>query len=120
PLVLVTAHRRENFGPPLGNICAAIRDLARHYEADGMQFIFPVHLNPEIGPAVRQALAGVSNVHLVEPLDYLHLVQLMKRARLVLTDSGGLQEEAPSLGVPVVILREVTERPEGVQAGLAR
>jgi UDP-N-acetylglucosamine 2-epimerase len=120
PLVLVTAHRRENFGEPLQNICAAIGDLARHYLPLGMQFIFPVHLNPEVGPAVSAALTGLSNVHLVPPLDYLNLAHLLKRARLVLTDSGGLQEEAPSLGVPVVILRKVTERPEGVEAGLAR
>jgi UDP-N-acetylglucosamine 2-epimerase len=120
PLVVVTAHRRESVGVPLREICAAIRELALHYGPGGVQFVFPVHLNPEVNRPVRRLLAGLDNVSLVEPLDYLTMVHLMKRAKLVMTDSGGIQEEAPSLGVRVVVMREVTERPEGVEAGWLR
>lgn len=118
-LVLITAHRRENFGQPLENICSALRHLAEHYQGE-VQFVYPVHLNPNVQEPVYQLLGKVPNITLLPPLDYLPLVHLMKRATLMLTDSGGLQEEAPGLGVPVLVLRTVTERPEGVQAGTVR
>lgn len=117
-LVLVTAHRRENFGQPLENICQALYNLAE--EDPDLRIVYPVHLNPNVQEPVYRTLAGLPNVSLLPPLDYLPMVHLMKRARLVLTDSGGLQEEAPGLGVPVLVMREVTERPEGVQAGTVR
>ncbi len=117
-LILVTAHRRENFGRPLDNICAALREIARRY-AD-VHIVYPVHLNPNVQRAANRWLKGVANLTLLEPLGYLPLVQLLKRSSLVLTDSGGLQEEAPGLGKPVLVLREVTERPEGVQAGTVK
>ncbi len=116
PLILITAHRRENFGRPLENICLAIRNLAAAYR-DRYHFVYPVHLNPHVRGPVHRLLAGIPNLSLLEPLDYLTFVQMLKRAVLVLTDSGGLQEEAPGLGVPVLVLRTVTERPEGVAAG---
>lgn len=115
-LVLITAHRRENFGQPLLNICAAIQKLARRY-ADQVEFIYPVHLNPNVQAPVYQHLFNIPNVHLIAPLDYLPMVHMMKTAHVILTDSGGLQEEAPALGVPTLVLRETTERPEGVEAG---
>lgn len=118
-LVLVTAHRRENFGAPLERICAALRILADTYR-DSLRLVYPVHLNPNVQEPVYRLLGHVPNITLLPPLDYLPLVSLMKRARLVLTDSGGLQEEAPGLGVPVLVLREVTERPEGVAAGTVK
>lgn len=118
-IILVTAHRRENFGRPLENICAALRDLAEIYR-DDVHLIYPVHLNPNVQGPVYRLLSGIPNITLLPPLDYLPLVQILKRATLVLTDSGGLQEEAPGLGVPVLVLRAVTERPEGVQAGTVR
>jgi UDP-N-acetylglucosamine 2-epimerase (non-hydrolysing) len=118
-LVVITAHRRENFGEPLQNICAAILDLAHRYQ-EQVQFVYPVHLNPNIRGPVYRTLGGQPNITLLPPMDYLPLVQLIKHAALVLTDSGGLQEEAPGLGVPVLVLREVTERPEGIDAGTVR
>lgn len=118
-LVLITAHRRENFGKPLENICTAILELAREYR-QRVQFVYPVHLNPNVQQPVYRLLGGQPNITLLAPMDYLPLVHLIKHAALVLTDSGGLQEEAPGLGVPVLVLREVTERPEGVQAGTVR
>ena len=118
-LLLVTAHRRENFGAPMEAICLALRRLAEIY-GDSLQIVYPVHLNPNVQEPVYRNLDGLSNVTLLPPLDYLPLVHLMKRAALVLTDSGGLQEEAPGLGVPVLVMRAVTERPEGVQAGTVR
>jgi UDP-N-acetylglucosamine 2-epimerase (non-hydrolysing) len=118
-LVLVTAHRRENFGQPLENICMAIRILAEHYSGE-VYFIYPVHLNPNVQTTARRILGNVPNVALLDPLDYLPWVQLIQRASLILTDSGGLQEEAPGLGVPVLVMRKVTERPEGVEAGTVR
>lgn len=118
-LVLITAHRRENFGKPIENICAAIHQLADHYQSQ-VQFVYPVHLNPNVQSPVYRLLSDMPNIHLLPPLDYLPLVHLIKRSSVVLTDSGGLQEEAPGLGVPVLVLREVTERPEGVQAGTVR
>ena len=118
PLVLVTAHRRESFGTPFGEICRALRSISEgHPEAD---FIFPVHPNPNVRDAARSLLGGCGRIHLIEPMEYLPFVHLMKKATLILTDSGGIQEEAPSLGVPVLVLREVTERPEAVEAGVAR
>lgn len=118
-LVVVTAHRRENFGRPLEQICAALLVLAECY-GDSLRFVYPVHLNPHVQGPVYRLLKGAPNILLVPPLDYLPLIHLLKRATLLLTDSGGLQEEAPGLGVPVLVLREVTERPEGVQAGTVR
>jgi UDP-N-acetylglucosamine 2-epimerase (non-hydrolysing) len=118
-LVLVTAHRRENFGRPLEHICNALISLAETYQGQ-VQFIYPVHLNPNIQEPVYRLLRSIPNITLLPPLDYLPMVQIMKRSTLVLTDSGGLQEEAPSLGAPALVMREVTERPEGVQAGTVR
>ena len=113
-LVLVTAHRRENFGQPLENICYAIRELATRQD---VEIVYPVHLNPNVQEPVNKILKGTPRITLLPPLDYRPMVHLMKHARLLLTDSGGLQEEAPSLGIPVLVLRETTERPEGVEAG---
>jgi UDP-N-acetylglucosamine 2-epimerase (non-hydrolysing) len=110
----VTAHRRENFGPPLENICQAIKELACR---DNVEIVYPVHLNPNVQEPVNRILKGTPHVTLLPPLDYLPMVHLMKHARLILTDSGGLQEEAPAFGVPVLVMRETTERPEGVEAG---
>jgi UDP-N-acetylglucosamine 2-epimerase (non-hydrolysing) len=118
-LILVTAHRRENFGRPLERICAALARIACRYP-DDVHIVYPVHLNPHVQGPVYRLLGDVPNVTLLPPLDYLPLVHLMKRCTLVLTDSGGIQEEAPGLGVPVLVLREVTERPEGVDAGTVR
>jgi UDP-N-acetylglucosamine 2-epimerase (non-hydrolysing) len=118
-LLLVTAHRRENFGQPLEEICFALRQLAEVY-GPRLQIVYPVHLNPNVQEPAYRLLSGLPNLLLLPPLDYAPLVHLLKRATLVLTDSGGLQEEAPGLGVPVLVLRQVTERPEGVQAGTAR
>ena len=118
-LVLVTAHRRENFDEPLEEICQALRELAETY-ADRLEFIYPVHLNPNVKGPVHRLLADVPNITLLPPLQYLPLVHLMKHCKLVLTDSGGIQEEATALGVPTLVLREVTERPEGVEAGVLK
>jgi len=115
-LILVTAHRRENFGQPIQNICKALRRLAEHYR-DEVSLIYPVHLNPHIQGPVFKTLSGLENIHLLPPMDYLPLVHLMKNAALILTDSGGIQEEAPSLGIPTLVMRERTERQEGVTAG---
>jgi len=115
-LVLVTAHRRENFGQPIMDICFALKQLAEHYQNE-LTLIYPVHLNPNIQKPVYEILTGVDNIFLLDPLDYVPLVHLMKRATLILTDSGGIQEEAPSFGVPTLVLRERTERQEGVEAG---
>ncbi|MGH9805303.1 MAG: non-hydrolyzing UDP-N-acetylglucosamine 2-epimerase [Candidatus Acidiferrales bacterium] len=117
-IILVTAHRRESFGEPLRALCGAIRAVAERFP--DAQVVYPVHLNPNVQRPVRELLGGFNNISLLEPLDYEPFVHLMKRATLILTDSGGLQEEAPSLGVPVLVMREVTERPEGVAAGAAR
>jgi len=118
-LILVTAHRRENFGQPLENICLALRDIAARYDGR-VHIVYPVHLNPNVWEPVHRLLRDVPNITLTPPLDYLPLVHLMKQSYLVLTDSGGIQEEAPGLGVPVLVLREVTERPEAVEAGTVR
>ena len=118
-VVLITAHRRESFGEPFRELCLAIRELALRFAAD-VHFVYPVHLNPNVRQPVNDILTGLPNVSLIEPLDYLSLVHLMKRATLILTDSGGIQEEAPGLRVPVLVMRETTERPEGVEAGMVR
>lgn len=118
-VVLVTAHRRENFGAPLESICRAIKTLADDPEL-GLHFVYPVHPNPNVVNTVEQMLGGHPGVSLLPPADYRSLIYLMANAELVLTDSGGLQEEAPALKVPVFVLREVTERPEGVEAGVSR
>ena len=119
-LVLVTVHRRENIGGPLREICGAVKELAARFPDGRVQFVLPVHPNPEVRLPLGKLLGEVPHVRLIEPLDYHAMVHVMKRASLILTDSGGIQEEAPSLGVPVVVLRERTERPEGVAAGLVR
>ena len=118
-LVLVTAHRRENFGEPLVRVCEALRKLAERYQ-DGIRIFYPVHRNPNIWEPVHRLLGGVPNIVLSRPLEYLPFVHLIKRSYLVLTDSGGIQEEAPALGVPALVLREVTERPEAVASGSVR
>ena len=117
-IVLVTAHRRENFGAPIRDICTAIRGLA--CTRDDVHFVYPVHPNPNILGPVHESLGNLERVTLTSPLSYVELVQLMKHSHFVLTDSGGLQEEAPSLGKPVLVMRDVTERPEAVEAGTAR
>jgi UDP-N-acetylglucosamine 2-epimerase (non-hydrolysing) len=113
-LILVTAHRRENFGQQLENICHAFKELAARGD---VEIVYPVHLNPNVQEPVNRILKGTPHITLLPPLDYLPMVHLMKHARILLTDSGGLQEEAPSFGIPVLVLRETTERPEGVEAG---
>jgi UDP-N-acetylglucosamine 2-epimerase (non-hydrolysing) len=115
PTVLITGHRRENFGEGLRQICEAITVLARRYPDH--RFVYPVHLNPEVKGQVDRLLGGLANVQLIAPLGYREFVALMAHARLILTDSGGVQEEAPSLGKPVLVMRDTTERPEGVEAG---
>lgn len=117
-MVLVTGHRRENFGEGLERICQALAETAARFPA--VTFVYAVHLNPNVQEPVRRRLASISNVHLIEPLDYLPFVYLMTRAYLILTDSGGIQEEAPALGKPVLVMRDTTERPEAVDAGTAR
>jgi len=116
-LILVTAHRRENFGRPIENICNSVLELAKR---DDVKIVYPVHLNPNVQEPVNRLLNGRENITLLPPLDYLPLVHLMKHSALILTDSGGIQEEAPAFGVPTLVLREVTERPEGVKAGTVR
>ena len=113
-LILVTAHRRENFGQPLENICHAIRELV---SGGDVEVVYPVHLNPKVQEPVNRILQGIPHITLLPPLDYMPMAHLMKHSKLILTDSGGIQEEAPSLGVPVLVMRETTERPEGVEAG---
>jgi len=117
-MILVTAHRRENFGPPLEHVCAAIRRVVRAHP--DVRIVYPVHLNPNVQKTVRRRLAGVPRIELLPPVGYVRLVGLMKEAYFVVTDSGGIQEEAPSLGKPVLVLRKVTERPEAVAAGTVR
>ncbi len=112
-LILITAHRRENFGEPIENICRALKELA---ERADVEIVYPVHLNPNIQEPVHRILKDCTHITLLPPLDYLPLVHLMKRATLILTDSGGIQEEAPAFGIPVLVMRETTERPEGVDA----
>lgn len=118
-ILLVTAHRRENFGKPLENICYALRRIAEIY-GDSVRIVYPVHLNPNVQKLTRSILGQIPNVMLLDPLDYLQLVHVMKCSYLILTDSGGIQEEAPGLGKPVLVLREFTERPEAVDAGTVK
>ena len=113
-LILVTAHRRENFGEPMDEICRALLELAGRGD---VEIVYPVHLNPNVQEPVNRLLAGREHITLLPPLDYLPLVHFMKHASLILTDSGGIQEEAPAFGIPTLVLRDVTERPEGVEAG---
>ena len=116
--VLITGHRRENFGQGFDNICSALKQLAESYP--DVHFVYPVHLNPNVQKPVRSLLADLSNVHLIEPLGYEPFVWLMQNCQLVLTDSGGVQEEAPGLGKPVLVMRDTTERPEAVEAGTVK
>ncbi|MGB9911203.1 MAG: non-hydrolyzing UDP-N-acetylglucosamine 2-epimerase [Microgenomates group bacterium] len=115
-IILITAHRRENFGKPLEDICLAVREISQLYR-DEIEIVYPVHLNPNVQETVKRNLKGISNVKLLKPLDYLSFCYLMKKCYLILSDSGGIQEEAPSLGKPVLILRNTTERPEVVEIG---
>ena len=119
-LILVTGHRRENFGEGFQNICQALADIAA--EHPDVQVLYPVHLNPNVRQPVNEILAarGLANVHLIDPVDYLPFVYLMDRAHIIVTDSGGIQEEAPSLGKPVLVMRDTTERPEAVDAGTVK
>jgi UDP-N-acetylglucosamine 2-epimerase (non-hydrolysing) len=117
-IILVTGHRRENFGSRFENICNALHDIAKMHKK--VQIIFPVHLNPNVQESVNRLLSNVENVHLIEPQEYLPFVKLMEASFLILTDSGGVQEEAPSLGKPVLVMRDTTERPEGVDAGTVK
>lgn len=116
--VLITGHRRENFGDGFLQICEGIKDLAKRYPE--VRFVYPVHLNPNVQQPVKEILDGLDNVHLVDPLDYEPFVYLLKHSYIVLTDSGGIQEEVPSLGKPVLVMRDVTERPEAIDAGTVR
>jgi UDP-N-acetylglucosamine 2-epimerase (non-hydrolysing) len=118
-VILLTAHRRENFGAPMEQIFTAVRRLAERHP-DDVVFVYPVHLNPHVRRPAQQLLGDVPNITLLDPLDYLPMVHLLRRCTLVLTDSGGLQEEGPALGKPVLVLRQVTERPEAIEAGTAR
>jgi UDP-N-acetylglucosamine 2-epimerase len=118
-IILVTAHRRENFGEPMERIFNALRKVAKRYTGRAT-VVYPVHMNPNVQEPAQRILGGVKNIQLTGPMDYQTIVYWMKRARLILTDSGGLQEEAPALGTPVLVLREVTERPEAIEAGTAR
>src|SRR5437868_14409097 len=118
-IILVTVHRRENFGQPLESICKALRTIALRYR-NTVHIVCPVHLNPHVWEPMHRLLGEIPGIGLVPPLDYLPLVHLLVRSYLVLTDSGGLQEEAPSLGKPVLILRNTTERPEAIEAGTAK
>ena len=113
-LILVTGHRRESFGRGFENICQALFEIAKR---DDVQIIYPVHLNPNVQEPVKRILGARESIHLLKPLDYLPFVYLMKKSYLIITDSGGIQEEAPSLGIPVLVMRDITERPEAVDAG---
>lgn len=117
PVVLVTGHRRESFGEGFASICSALDELGR---GGDVQIVYPIHLNPNVRGPARARIGATPNLHLIEPLDYLGFVRLMQRAAIVLTDSGGVQEEAPALGKPVLVMREVTERPEALAAGAVR
>ena len=114
-VILITAHRRESFGDPFKQMCEAMKEIAIKYK--DIHLVYPVHLNPNVRKPVYDILEGLHNIHLIEPLSYLPFVWLMSRSHLILTDSGGVQEEAPSLGKPVLVMRETTERPEGVEKG---
>jgi len=117
-ILLVTAHRRENWDQPLANICEAFKELVQRYP--DLRIVYPVHLNPNVRRTVHTLLNGIQRIHLIEPVDYLAFIHLMKHSHLILTDSGGIQEEAPSLGKPVLVMRKLTERPEAYHAGVAK
>jgi UDP-N-acetylglucosamine 2-epimerase (non-hydrolysing) len=116
-IIMVTGHRRENFGSGFEDICAALAKIA---ERKDVQIVYPVHLNPNIREPVQRILGTNPRIHLIEPLEYIAFVELMKRAHFIITDSGGVQEEAPSLGKPVLVMREITERPEAISAGTVK
>ncbi|HHP8271188.1 TPA: UDP-N-acetylglucosamine 2-epimerase, partial [Acinetobacter baumannii] len=116
--ILITGHRRENFGQGFINICQAIKDLALKYPA--IEFIYPVHLNPNVKDIVFSYLTDIKNIILLPPQSYLEFINLMKHSYLILTDSGGIQEEAPSLGVPILVMRDTTERQEAIDAGTVK
>jgi UDP-N-acetylglucosamine 2-epimerase (non-hydrolysing) len=116
-IILITAHRRESFGSDLENMCSAVKELAAIYK--DMVFVYPVHLNPNVRKVVNCTLQGVPNIYLIEPMEYLDFVHLMKNSFLILTDSGGIQEEAPFFNVPVLVMRKKTERNEGIKAGVS-
>jgi len=117
-LILVTGHRRESFGEGFRNICLALKEIAK--DRHDIKIVYPVHLNPNVQKPVRDILSDIPNIYLIGPLDYEPFVYLMEKAHLILTDSGGIQEEAPSLGKPVLVMRNVTERPEGIEAGVVK
>lgn len=119
-IVLVTSHRRENYGDGLQEICRAVKSLAERYAEQNMHFVYPVHLNQHVQKTVHEMLGGIDNVHLIKPLGYPEFVALMQRSHLILTDSGGVQEEGPSFGKPVLVMRDNTERPEAIHAGTAK
>ena len=116
--VLITGHRRENFGEGFLEICTALKELSEEFK--DLNFVYPVHLNPKVQEPVKSILSNQRNIHLIEPLDYDLFILLLKYCYLVLTDSGGIQEEAPSLGKPVLVMRDVTERPEALEAGTVK
>lgn len=117
-MILVTGHRRESFGGGFESICKALKEIAIKFPES--QIVYPVHLNPNVSEPVRRLLANIENIYLIEPLDYLPFVYMMSKAYLILTDSGGIQEEAPYLGKPVLVMRDTTERPEGIEAGIVK
>jgi len=117
-IILVTGHRRENFGLGFEEICHALSIIAN--ENPNIQIVYPVHLNPNVREPVNRILSNLNNVHLIEPMEYLTFIKLMDLSHLILTDSGGIQEEAPSLGKPVLVMRDTTERPEAVEAGTVK
>jgi UDP-N-acetylglucosamine 2-epimerase (non-hydrolysing) len=117
-MILVTCHRRESFGAPFENICSAIREISDRFS--DAEIVYPVHLNPHVKEPAHRILGGKNNIHLIHPLDYSQMIWLMNKSYFILTDSGGIQEEAPSLGKPVLVMRDVTERKEGIDAGTAK
>ena len=117
-LILVTGHRRESFGGGFERICESLKKIATKYP--NVQLVYPVHLNPKVQEPVNRLLKCIDNIYLIEPQDYLPFVYLMNKAHIIITDSGGIQEEAPSLGKPVIVLRDTTERPEAVEAGTVK
>jgi UDP-N-acetylglucosamine 2-epimerase (non-hydrolysing) len=118
-IILVTVHRRESFGKPIENVCRAVKEIAQKFDKD-VRIVWPVHPNPNVKPVVHKILGQQENVSLIEPINYVDICQLMRRSHLILTDSGGIQEEAPTLSVPVLVMRETTERTEAIEAGVAR
>ena len=117
-IILVTGHRRESFGEPFENICQSLKKLANMFE--NIEIVYPLHLNPNIQEPIKRILKNQTNIHLIEPLEYPFLVWLMSKCNIVLTYSGGIQEEAPSFGKPVLVMREITERTEGIESGTAK